>query len=637
MINLCRYFLRRDRGLGARPLRRAPLPAATASPALAVAGYPSAAARRRRPPKLFVASVATVVVVTLVTLAVLGLALPEAAVRLRAAPRPDSANVDFQYAWGPFRGPRAATRPTAGSSTAGRAGTSRATRASSTTASTTTSCRRWPRIGDDPAHGCGRALWENYEGNNSYGTTMALMLLPFWTDGCIGSSEGLFFEASGTTPYHFLAAAAMSKKSSNPVRELRYTDNDAAVGVPYLQDLGIKYYMAVTPGGRRRGRPAARAHPDRDLRAVAHLRGGRQRHRRAAHGAAGRRQRAQRRPARALARGRYELDAEHRRVGRDAGIGGSVDWQRIDVAPDVDASRRRPARAIRPARSTSCEPTTPIDPVALPAGDGQRRRHRRAVGEVPRRRGRRARPGPGQLLPELGGVRRRRPVPRGAEHDGRHPHVAGRRDDVRPVADRLRRLRAHVLRDRRRSSCSGAVARCATRTRPRTSSAASPRRRPRDALRPAPPAPAWSAPPPSRCAADPLDDDDDGPAAGRGTTGRRPRRPRPGPAAAAPLLRHRAGIVGAESRGSPEPTTSVHARADRRHPRRPPTRTCRPGCASRRASTCRRTSVDPASVDLAWFDRYTTGEVPVQQRRTTRRRPIPTSEGSLTFRRRANG
>lgn len=102
-------------------------------------------------------------------------------------------------------------------------------------------------LGQDPAHGCGRALWENYSENDKYGTTMALMLLPFWTDGCIGSSEGLFFEASGTTPYHFLAAAAMSKQSSNPVRELRYENNDAEVGVPYLQDLGMKYYMAVTP------------------------------------------------------------------------------------------------------------------------------------------------------------------------------------------------------------------------------------------------------------------------------------------------------------------------------------------------------------------------------------------------------
>ena len=95
--------------------------------------------------------------------------------------------------------------------------------------------------------GCGRALWENYSGNDKYGTTMALMLLPFWTKGCIGSSEGLFFEAAGTTPYHFLAAGAMSKQSSNPVRELRYVNNDPTVGVPYMQELGIRYYMAVTP------------------------------------------------------------------------------------------------------------------------------------------------------------------------------------------------------------------------------------------------------------------------------------------------------------------------------------------------------------------------------------------------------
>ena len=95
--------------------------------------------------------------------------------------------------------------------------------------------------------GCGRALWENFSGNDKYGTTMALMLLPFWTDGCIGSSEGLFFEASGTTPYHFLAAGAMSKQSSNPVRELRYINNNPSVGVSYLQALGVNYYMAVTP------------------------------------------------------------------------------------------------------------------------------------------------------------------------------------------------------------------------------------------------------------------------------------------------------------------------------------------------------------------------------------------------------
>ena len=101
-------------------------------------------------------------------------------------------------------------------------------------------------IGKDPNLGCGRALWENNGELNKYGTTMSLMLLPHWTKGCIGSMEGLNFEAAGTTPYHFITAAAMSKQSSNPVRELRYDDNNAGLGVRYLQELGVRYYMAFT-------------------------------------------------------------------------------------------------------------------------------------------------------------------------------------------------------------------------------------------------------------------------------------------------------------------------------------------------------------------------------------------------------
>jgi hypothetical protein len=73
------------------------------------------------------------------------------------------------------------------------------------------------------------------------------MLLPFWTDGCIGSMEGLYFEAAGTTPYHFIAAAALSKQSSNPVRELRYDNNDATLGVEYMRQLGVKYLLVFTP------------------------------------------------------------------------------------------------------------------------------------------------------------------------------------------------------------------------------------------------------------------------------------------------------------------------------------------------------------------------------------------------------
>ena len=103
-------------------------------------------------------------------------------------------------------------------------------------------------IGEE--RGCGRASWENNEDNGQYGTTMALMLLPHWTDGCIASMEGLFFEASGTTPYHFLTTAALSENSSNPVRQLRYVDNDASVGVQHAYDLGVRYVLARTDAAK---------------------------------------------------------------------------------------------------------------------------------------------------------------------------------------------------------------------------------------------------------------------------------------------------------------------------------------------------------------------------------------------------
>jgi hypothetical protein len=112
--------------------------------------------------------------------------------------------------------------------------------------------------------GCGRVTWENNGDNGQYGTTMALMLLPHWTDGCMASMEGLFFEASGTTPYHFLTTAAMSKQSSNPVRELRYDNNDAATGVPYLQALGVRYVMVRTDEAKR----SAEAQPELTLLAT---------------------------------------------------------------------------------------------------------------------------------------------------------------------------------------------------------------------------------------------------------------------------------------------------------------------------------------------------------------------------------
>lgn len=99
--------------------------------------------------------------------------------------------------------------------------------------------------------GCGRAMWEHEEQHDRYGTPMALMLLPFWTDGCIGSQEGLYFEASSTTPYHFINQDELSSGPSNAQRDLPYgpgppsrTDFDR--GIRHLQMLGVRYYMAIS-------------------------------------------------------------------------------------------------------------------------------------------------------------------------------------------------------------------------------------------------------------------------------------------------------------------------------------------------------------------------------------------------------
>jgi hypothetical protein len=92
----------------------------------------------------------------------------------------------------------------------------------------------------------GRMLWEPSPQIGQYGTPLALMLLPYWTDGRIESFEGLYYESAGTTPYHFLTAATLTPTPSNAVRGLPYrTSADFNLGVRYLQLLGIRYYAAL--------------------------------------------------------------------------------------------------------------------------------------------------------------------------------------------------------------------------------------------------------------------------------------------------------------------------------------------------------------------------------------------------------
>ena len=93
----------------------------------------------------------------------------------------------------------------------------------------------------------GRMAWEGGDAIGAYGTPLALMLLPYWTHGRIQSMEGLYFEASTTTPYHFMMIATLAQTPSNPVRGLPYRSiADFDLGVKYLQLMGVRYYAAFT-------------------------------------------------------------------------------------------------------------------------------------------------------------------------------------------------------------------------------------------------------------------------------------------------------------------------------------------------------------------------------------------------------
>jgi hypothetical protein len=96
-------------------------------------------------------------------------------------------------------------------------------------------------------YGCGRDMWEYSASENRFGTPEALMLLPYWTNGCVNTMEGLLFESSATTPYHFINQAELSEGPSEPEVGLPYGPVDVSLGVKHLQLLGVKYFMAETP------------------------------------------------------------------------------------------------------------------------------------------------------------------------------------------------------------------------------------------------------------------------------------------------------------------------------------------------------------------------------------------------------
>ncbi len=94
--------------------------------------------------------------------------------------------------------------------------------------------------------GCGRAMWEYDPSLNRFGTTESLMLLPYFTNGCIDSEEGLLFESASTTPFHFIDQDELSPNPSEavvPNGAFTYGGLDVALGIQHLQLMGVRYLL----------------------------------------------------------------------------------------------------------------------------------------------------------------------------------------------------------------------------------------------------------------------------------------------------------------------------------------------------------------------------------------------------------
>jgi hypothetical protein len=109
-------------------------------------------------------------------------------------------------------------------------------------------------------NGCGRVMWEYEDARqSSFGTPMSFMMFPYFTQGCMGSQEGLYFEASSTTPFHFLMQSELSQKCSCAQRfdifgfansPYKPMSTDFALGVRHMQLMGIRYYLSTTKASR---------------------------------------------------------------------------------------------------------------------------------------------------------------------------------------------------------------------------------------------------------------------------------------------------------------------------------------------------------------------------------------------------
>jgi hypothetical protein len=90
----------------------------------------------------------------------------------------------------------------------------------------------------------GRVMWEPDASLGEFGTPIALMSIPYWTDQ--PTMEGIYYESSITTPFHFLMAAELAQAPSNPIPDLPYSQFDLDQGIDHMELFDIRYFVTVT-------------------------------------------------------------------------------------------------------------------------------------------------------------------------------------------------------------------------------------------------------------------------------------------------------------------------------------------------------------------------------------------------------
>ena len=272
--------------------------------------------------------------------------------------------------------------------------------------------------------------------------------------------EGVYYEASATTPYHFMATAALDApgNSSGAVRGITYrTQADFALGVRWLQVLGVRYLAVHSEQAKQHADADPRltrvaTSPDVDgvapngwsIYAVADT--------------------ALVEPLKYRPVVVNRFDERDQRACRERLIQTGVDekslhlheWQDCIGVPwfDDEAALDRPLVDEGPASWQRAGTSTARDQRKEAASARPRDRHplRRRLDLVPRVAHRRARDGEGVVVPELGGGGRPRSVPCDAELHGGRAHAARRHPQLR---DHARGVARSPRNARRASSGSG--------------------------------------------------------------------------------------------------------------------------------------------------------------------------------------